>query len=107
MADDLTPEALAEWLADVPDLDLLATQGPWKWFPLRIAYEDGKCGFSGMRVWPGTAVVDVMATRGPDDATAHRRDGEHATWHHDGTLADAVAGLLALPEPQPEPDHDH
>ncbi len=101
---DLTLTALTTWLADTPGLDTLAAQGRWQWFPRRAGDGDYTIkGFSGTRRWPDTTVVDLIAARGPDDATAQRsHNGDDTPWTVRGTLADVVTALRELGEPEPQ-----
>lgn len=86
-------------LAAFPELWKLISlrERGWKFFPLT------RCGeltqINGLRAWPG-GCTDAIRVRYTTDAAGIRCDCVGGVvWRFDGTLADVVDGLLALPAP--------
>ncbi|HEV7980869.1 hypothetical protein [Amycolatopsis sp.] len=70
----------------------------WSFTPARD--DEGELlQLNGLRTWPG-GQADALRVRFTDDAAAIRFDEDgNALWTCEGTLAEVVDGLLALPPP--------
>jgi hypothetical protein len=94
----VTPEQAAA-LSAFPELQRLIDlrDAGWMFLP---TIEDGQLvEVHGVRMWP-EGWADAIRVRYTTDAVGLRND--HAggiTWHLEGTLAEIVDGLIALPAP--------
>lgn len=54
----------------------------------------------GLRLWPGSPIVDALRVRNDTDARAIRMDDEGALlWQRDGDLTGVIGALIELPPP--------
>lgn len=88
-------------LAAYPELRSLADLLDAGWSFMPIQDTDGELvEIRGVRTWPDSGSADAVMVRYVTDAAALRTD--HAggvVWQREGTLAEVVDGLLALPTP--------
>jgi hypothetical protein len=91
----------ADSLAAFPELRRLADLLDAGWSFMPIQDSDGELvEVRGVRTWPDSGSADAVMVRYVTDAAALRTD--HAggmVWQREGTLAEVVDGLLALPSP--------
>lgn len=96
-------EARAVWLYPSLKSLILIRDAGWKFLPIEGG---GAAGLDATRVWPG-GWRDCLRIHDEDDALGLRirvAPDKHSTsvivWERDGTLADIVGELLALPAPE-------
>lgn len=82
-------------LQDLLDLRIAG----WRFLP--VTSDGTVVELRGAKLWP-LGWVDALALRDLHDAAGLRRDPAGAVvWWHDGSLAEVVDALLALPVPRP------